>query len=234
MAGRKLSSKPKNVRARMQRKISNAEKKLAGMSDKHSVQATRLKQNIRNWNEAVDKTYVYDQKTGKRRSDYNPEKRQAAIENLQKIESTASAFASPAQNARVTKSTAIELNKASIGAPSKYSKAESQIVYQRSKYLWQDAPSVEKRNEWIVKKGGFNNLQEAVDYFLEGTPQDIITARDIINNADAVDEDGNPLYSEEEIEEARRLLYDNADDYQVSPPAAGHAENIPDKVSSSL
>jgi hypothetical protein len=234
MAGRKLSNKPKNVRKRMQRKISNAEKQLAGMSDKNSIQATRLKQNIRAWDEAVDATYVYDRSTGKRRTDYNPAKRQAAIENLQKIESTASAFANPAQNARITKTTSIELNKASVGAPSKYSKAESQIVYQRSKYLWQDAPSVEQRNEWIVKKGGFNNLQEAVNYFLEGTPQDIINARDIINNANAVDEDGNPLYSDEEIEEARRLLYDNADDYQVSPPASGNVKNIPDTVSSSL
>ena len=234
MAGRKLSTKNKDVRRRMQRKISNAEKQLAGMSDKNSIQATRLKQNIRTWDEAVDATYVYDRNTGKKRTDYNPAKRQAAFENLQKIESSASAFASPAQNARITKSTAIELNKASIGAPSQYSKAESQIVYQRSKYLWQSAPSVEQRNEWIVKKGGFNNLQEAVNYFLEGTPQDIINARDIINNANAVDEDGNPLYSDEEIEEARRLLYDNADDYQVSPPASGNAENVPDKVSSSL
>ena len=234
MAGRKLSSKPKNVRRRMQRKISNAEKQLSGMTDKHSIQATRLKQNIRNWNEAVDKTYVYDQKTGKKRADYNPAKRQEAFANLQKLESSASAYASPAQNARLTKTTAIELNKASIGAPSKYSKAESQIVYQRSKRLWQDAPSVEQRNEWIVKKGGFNNLQEAVEYFLEGTPQELIWAKDVLNNINAVDEDGNPLYDEDDIEAARRLLYANADDYQVSPPASGNVENIPDTISSSL
>jgi hypothetical protein len=233
MAGRKLSTKDKDVRARMQRKISNAEKQLAGMTDKHSVQATRLKQNIRTWDEAVDATYVYDRNTGKKRADYNPAKRQAAFENLREIESSASAFASPVQNARITKSTAIELNKASIGAPSKYSKAESQIVYQRSKYLWQNAPTVEQRNEWIVKKGGFNNLQEAVEYFLDGTPEEIIKARDIINHAKDKDENGNPLYSDEEIEEARRVLYDNADDYQVSPDSE-NGKNVPDKVSSSL
>jgi hypothetical protein len=203
------------------------------MSDKNSIQATRLKKNIRTWDEAVDATYVYDRHTGKKRNDYNPAKRQAAFENLREIESSASAFASPVQNARITKSTAIELNKASIGAPSQYSKAESQIVYQRSKYLWQNAPTVEQRNEWIVKKGGFNNLQEAVDYFLDGTPEEIIKARDIINHAKDKDENGNPLYSDEEIEEARRVLYDNADDYQVSPDSE-NGKNVPDKVSSSL
>ena len=76
MAGRKLSSKLKNVRARMQRKISNAEKQLAGMTDKSSIQASRLKEKIRTWDEAVDATYVYDRKTGKKRADYNPAKRQ--------------------------------------------------------------------------------------------------------------------------------------------------------------
>jgi hypothetical protein len=234
MAGRKLSTKDKDVRRRMQRKISNAEKKLAGMSDKNSIQATRLKKNIRTWDEAVDATYVYDRHTGKKRNDYNPAKRQAAFENLREIESSASSFASPAQNARLTKTTQIELNKASIGAPSKYSKAQSQIVYQRSKYLWQGAPSVEERNEWIVKKGGFNNLQEAVDYFLEGTPEELVKARDIINHAKDKDENGNPLYTEEEIQKARRLLIDNADEYQVSPPDSGNGKNVPDKVSSSL
>lgn len=234
MAGRKLSSKLKNVRARMQRKISNAEKQLAGMTDKSSIQASRLKEKIRTWDEAVDATYVYDRKTGKKRADYNPAKRQEAFSNLREIESAASSFASPAQNARLTKTTQIELNKASIGAPSKYTKAESQIVYQRSKYLWQNAPSVEQRNEWIVKKGGFNNLQEAVDYFLEGTPEELVKARDIINHAKDVDKYGNPLYSDEEIEEARRLLYDNADEYQVSPPSSGNKQNIPDTVTSSL
>ena len=234
MAGRKLSNKPKNVRRRMQRKISNAEKQLAGMQDKNSVQAVRLKQNIRTWDEAVDATYMYDQKTGKRRSDYSVEKRQAALENLNKIEQSASAFASPAQNRQITKSTQIELNKASVGAPSKYSKAQQQIFYQRTKNLWQGAPTVKDRNDWIIKNGGFNNLQEAVDFYIDDTATNVVDAYDIVLNANAVDEDGNPLYSEEEIEEARRELYDNADEYQVSPPTTGNAQNVPDRPVSSL
>ena len=234
MAGVKLSNTPKNVRRRMQRKISNAEKQLSGMQNKSSIRAEQLKQNIRTWSKAVESTYMYDRKTGKRRSDYSAEKRQAAIENLRDIESSASAFASPGQNRKISKATQIELNKASIGAPSKYSKAEAQIVYQRSKHLWQGAPSIKERNKWIVEKGGFNNLQEAVEYYLDGTPEKVVKARDIINHAKDVDKDGNPLYSDEEIEEARRVLYDNADEYQISPPSSGNAKNIPDRPVSSL
>jgi hypothetical protein len=73
-----------------------------------------------------------------------------------------------------------------------------------------------------------------VEYFLDGTPEKVVKARDIINHAKDVDKDGNPLYSDEEIEEARRVLYDNADEYQVSPPDSGNGKNVPDKVSSSL
>lgn len=204
------------------------------MQNKSSIRAEQLKKNIRTWSKAVESTYMYDRKTGKRRSDYSAEKRQVAVENLREIESSARAFASPAQNARLTKTTQIELNKASVGAPSKYTKAQEQIVYQRSKHLWQGAPSVKERNEWIVKKGGFNNLQEAVEYFLDGTPEKVVKARDIINHAKDKDKDGNPLYSKEEIEEARRVLYDNADEYQISPPTSGNAKNIPDRPVSSL
>lgn len=234
MAGVKLSNTPKNVRRRMQRKISNAEKQLAGIQDKSSIKASQLKQNIRTWSKAVESTYMYDRKTGKRRSDYSAEKRQAAIENLSKIEREASAFASPVQNRKISKATQIELNKASIGAPSKYSKAQATIFYQRAKNLWQGAPSIKERNEWIIKKGGFNNLQEAVDYYVDDTSSNVIKAYDIVSNANAVDEDGNPLYSKEEIEEARRVLYDNADEYQISPPTSGNAKNIPDRPVSSL
>lgn len=234
MSGRKLSNKPKNVRRRAQRKISNAEKQLAGIQDKNSIQAMRLKQNIRTWNETVEASYMYDRNTGKRKADYSPEKRQAAFERLSDIDITARAFASPAQNRKITKATQIELNKASIGAPSKYSKAQQQIFYQRSKNLWQGAPTVKDRNAWIVKNGGFNNLQEAVDFYLDDTASNVINAYDIVLNANAVDENGDPLYSEEEIEEARRELYDNADDYQVSPPTTGNAQNIPDRPVSSL
>ena len=234
MAGRKLSSKPKDVRRRTQRKISNAEKQLAGMQDKNSVQAVRLKQNIRTWNKAVDDSYMYDRTTGKRKADYSPEKRQAAFEQLSEIDRSASSFASPAQNRQITKSTQIELNKASIGAPSKYSKAQQQIFYQRTKNLWQGAPSVKDRNDWIIKNGGFNNLQEAVDFYIDDTATNVVDAYEIVLNADAVDENGDPLYSEEEIEEARRELYDNADEYQVSPPTTGNAQNVPDRPVSSL
>ena len=218
----------------MQRKISNAEKQLAGMQNKSSIKAEQLKQNIRTWSNAVESTYMYDRKTGKRRSDYSAEKRQAAIKNLSKIEKTASAFASPQQNRKISKATQIELNKASVGEPSKYTKAQATLFYQKTKNLWHKAPSPKERNAWIVKKGGFNNLQEAVDFYTNETPSNVLKAYDIVINANAVGEDGNPIYSEEEIEEARRILYDNADEQQISPPTSGNAQNIPDRPVSSL
>ena len=223
---KKLSSEISAVRKRMKRRIAKAEKNLAGMASKTTERYKALQAEIKSYKEALGATYKFDPNTGKKVEGYSPSKRAQAIENLISVTARANKLVDKKLNMQITEQTRIELNRASVGAPSKYTQAEQNIFYQKTKNLWEGATNVKERNQLILKNGGYNNLQEAVEDILGATEQDIIKAYEIAQHPDK--------YSEEEVKQARKLLYDNFDAQQVSPPTRKQSGNIPERPMTSI
>lgn len=175
---------------------------------------------------ALQATYKFDPNTGKMVEGYSPEARAKAIENLIDVTARGNKLVDRALNAQITNQTRIELNRASVGEPSEYTKTEQNIFYQKAKKLWEGARSPKERNQLIIKNGGYNNLKEAVEDILGTTEKDIKEAYETLLHEEE--------HTEEEIKAARRLLADNFDAQQVSPPSRKQAGNIPERAVSSL
>lgn len=222
---KQLSKNPSAVRKRTKTRIRNTEEQMRKAAENKNYKRFReLNAERREYKAALAATYKFDPNTGKLVEGYSPEKRAKAIENLIDVTERGNKLVDRKLNAQITEQTKIELNRASAGEPSKYTKAEQNIFYQKSKKLWEGASSPKERNQLILKNGGYNNLQEAVEDILGATEQDIIKAYEIVLNEDK--------YTEEEVKKARRLLQDNFDAQQVSPPTRKQQGNIPERATS--
>lgn len=222
---KKLSKNPSAVRKRTKTRIRNTEEQMQkAAANKNYKRFRELNSERRAYKAALQATYKFDPKTHKMIEGYSPEKRAKAIEELIDVTERGNKLVDRKLNAQITQQTRIELNKASIGEPAKYTKTEQNIFYQKTKKLWEMATDVKDRNQLIIKNGGYNNLKEAIEDILGTTENDIKKAYETLLHEDQ--------HTEEEIKAARRLLQDNFDAQQVSPPTRKQQGNIPERATS--
>ena len=184
---KQLSKNPSAVRKRTKTRIRNTEEQMRkAAANKNYKRFRELNSERRTYKAALQATYKFDPKTGKMIEGYSPEKRAKAIEELIDVTERGNKLVDRKLNAQITDQTRIELNRASVGESSEYTKAEKEIFYQRAKRLWEMASSPKERNQ----------------------------------------------YTEEEVKAARRLLQDNFDAQQVSPPTRKQQGNIPERATS--
>lgn len=212
-------NKVRNERRKAQRRIESLSKKLG--ETKNSRTKTRIRKQIKDLKRGVELSRTYDTKTGKKiRS------QKQVAKNLNKlIERNERTEQYVHGQKRINKAMQTEINRASVGKSSIYKQSEVHIFYRATQNAWINELNPKMRNEAILKYYGKENLQ---DFFEEVINNDrnkkVQKAMEIINNP-------NGDYTDEERQEAFAALFDNDDDFQISPDSRERATEIAEKYS---
>ena len=212
-------NKVRNERRKAQRRIASLSKKLG--ETKNSRTKTRIRKQIKDLKRGVELSRIYDTKTGKKiRS------QKQVAKNLNKlIERNERTEQYVHGQKRINKAMQTEINRASVGKSSIYKQSEVHIFYRATQNAWINELNPKMRNEAILKYYGKENLQ---DFFEEVINNDrnkkVQKAMEIINNP-------NGDYTDEERQEAFVALFDNDDDFQISPDSRERATEIAEKYS---
>lgn len=212
-------NKVRNERRKAQRRIASLSKKLG--ETKNSRAKTRIRKEIKILKRGVELSRTYDTETGKKiRS------QKQVAKNLNKlIERNERTEQYVHGQKRINKAMQTEINRASVGKSSLYKQSEVHIFYRATQDAWINETNIKMRNEAILKYYGKENLQ---DFFEEVINNDrnkkVQKAMEIINNP-------NGDYTDEERQEAFTALFDNDDDFQISPNSRERATEIAEKYS---
>ena len=219
MASSTQYNKVRNERRKAQRRIASLSKKLG--ETKNSRTKTRIRKEIKDLKRGVELSRTYDAKTGKKiRS------QKQVAKNLNKlIERNERTGQYVHGQKRINKAMQTEINRASVGKSSIYKQSEVHIFYRATQDAWINELNPKMRNEAILKYYGKENLQ---DFFEEVINNDrnkkVQKAMEIINNP-------NGDYTDEERQEAFAALFDNDDDFQISPDSRERVTEIAEKYS---
>lgn len=148
----------RNARRAADRAITNLERLARTTKNKYAAQGARQK--IENIKAIKQRTYINNAE-GKRIVGRSNEERTEALEALKEI-TKSSKFAS-ARGRRNLASTQKQLNLASVGLPSIYTKAEVKIFYRATQNAWQrEGVDFHYRNQAILEYYGYESLSELV------------------------------------------------------------------------
>lgn len=219
MASSTQYNKVRNERRKAQRRIASLSKKLG--ETKNSRTKTRIRKEIKDLKRGVELSRVYDAKTGKKiRS------QKQVAKNLNKlIERNERTEQYVHGQKRINKAMQTEINRASVGKSSIYKQSEVHIFYRATQNAWINEPNPKMRNEAILKYYGKENLQDFFEEVINNERnKNVQKAMEIINNP-------NGDYTNEEREAAFAALFDNDDDFQISPDSRERAVEVAEKYS---
>ena len=212
-------NKVRNERRKAQRRIESLSKKLG--ETKNSRTKTRIRKQIKDLKRGVELSRTYDTKTGKKiRS------QKQVANNLNKlIERNERTEQYVHGQKRINKAMQTEINRASVGKSSIYKQSEVHIFYRATQNAWINETNPKMRNEAILKYYGKENLQDFFEEVINNERnKNVQKAMEIINNP-------NGDYTNEEREAAFAALFDNDDDFQISPDSRERATEIAEKYS---
>lgn len=212
-------NKVRNERIKAQRRIASLSKKLG--ETKNSRTKTRIRKEIKDLKRGVELSRTYDAKTGKKiRS------QKQVAKNLNKlIERNERTEQYVHGQKRINKAMQTEINRASVGKSSIYKQSEVYIFYRATQNAWINELNPKMRNEAILKYYGKENLQDFFEEVINNERnKNVQKAMEIINNP-------NGDYTNEEREAAFAALFDNDDDFQISPDSRERAIEVAEKYS---
>lgn len=219
MASSTQYNKVRNERRKAQRRIASLSKKLG--ETKNSRTKTRIRKEIKDLKRGVELSRVYDAKTGKKiRS------QKQVAKNLNKlIERNERTEQYVHGQKRINKAMQTEINRASVGKSSIYKQSEVHIFYRATQNAWINETNPKMRNEAILKYYVKENLQDFFEEVINNERnKNVQKAIEIINNP-------NGDYTNEEREAAFAALFDNDDDFQISPDSRERAVEVAEKYS---
>lgn len=219
----KQYEKARNERRKAQRRIKRMQGQLGEVTTQEA--RNRIQGRIDELQRAIENTRMYSSETGKHVRD--KQEVAANVELLSRLNQQRSSRVGSRKAENLV--TQVQLNLASVkDKASKYSEAQVHIFYRETMKYWAGVTDTGKsrkgqlgeRNKAILKYGGYETLEEAVEAELEkALGKKISWALEVINNPDN--------YTDEEKIDAFNIIKDNEDELQVSPPSSPMAD-VPD------
>lgn len=193
LKGRKVSvaQQGRNERRKLQRRINKLQAELSSGKKMSSIGKKKLQGSIAELKSAMEATKIVTIANGKATRKSEAEVK-SAISNAQSLNRRYSVYLDTERKAFLT--TQSEMNKASSGVDSVYTKEQVQIFYKMTQRAWQrEGVDIKHRNEAILEHYGRTNLAAFVDEVLEmnkrlvewqrNNPEDDMTEEDEERNA---------------------------------------------------